>query len=137
MEGKLLIGLSYLPPTIDVRLTQLTDIALSGLTTPFGRANPAAPLPRSALSPPTRSSSTSSAGPPLRRGPPSFSSISSVETDSPGEAGPSEPLPRGWDERVDQNGRTYYVDHIHKRTQWDRPTEWVTRLPPNGSGGCI
>ncbi|VDP53206.1 unnamed protein product [Schistosoma margrebowiei] len=31
-------------------------------------------------------------------------------------------LPPGWDERVDQNGRTYYMDHVNKRTQWDRPS---------------
>ncbi|KAA0193841.1 E3 ubiquitin-protein ligase [Fasciolopsis buskii] len=34
----------------------------------------------------------------------------------------AEPLPPGWDERVDQNGRVYYVDHVNKRTQWDRPS---------------
>ncbi|VDM04186.1 unnamed protein product, partial [Schistocephalus solidus] len=38
----------------------------------------------------------------------------------------NEPLPDGWDERIDQNGRTYYVDHINRRTQWDRP---LSRLP--------
>lgn len=26
-----------------------------------------------------------------------------------------------WEQRVDQNGRVYYVDHIEKRTTWDRP----------------
>ncbi|XP_065912323.1 E3 ubiquitin-protein ligase NEDD4-like [Dysidea avara] len=33
-----------------------------------------------------------------------------------------EPLPRGWEERTDANGRIYYVDHKNMRTQWDRPT---------------
>ncbi|EMP38207.1 E3 ubiquitin-protein ligase Itchy, partial [Chelonia mydas] len=31
------------------------------------------------------------------------------------------PLPPGWEQRVDQHGRVYYVDHIEKRTTWDRP----------------
>ncbi|KAM3959450.1 LOW QUALITY PROTEIN: E3 ubiquitin-protein ligase Nedd4 [Aphomia sociella] len=32
-----------------------------------------------------------------------------------------EPLPR-WEERQDGNGRTYYVNHIERSTQWERPT---------------
>ncbi|CAM5095925.1 unnamed protein product [Natator depressus] len=31
------------------------------------------------------------------------------------------PLPPGWEQRVDQHGRVYYVDHVEKRTTWDRP----------------
>ena len=31
-------------------------------------------------------------------------------------------LPVGWEERQDANGRTFYVDHINRRTQWQRPT---------------
>jgi len=37
----------------------------------------------------------------------------------------SSPLPVGWEERQDANGRTFYVDHINRRTQWQRPTEYV------------
>lgn len=33
-----------------------------------------------------------------------------------------QPLPNGWEERQDANGRTYYVNHIAKTTQWERPT---------------
>ncbi|KAL4228206.1 neural precursor cell expressed [Mactra antiquata] len=32
-------------------------------------------------------------------------------------------LPHGWEERVDANGRTYYVNHDRRCTQWERPTE--------------
>ncbi|CAD6201383.1 GSCOCG00000186001-RA-CDS [Cotesia congregata] len=32
------------------------------------------------------------------------------------------PLPSGWEERQDANGRTYYVNHIARYTQWERPT---------------
>ncbi|XP_070499559.1 E3 ubiquitin-protein ligase Nedd-4 isoform X4 [Chironomus tepperi] len=35
---------------------------------------------------------------------------------------PTDPLPNGWEERQDANGRTYYVDHIRRITQWERPT---------------
>ncbi|XP_023223176.1 E3 ubiquitin-protein ligase Nedd-4-like isoform X3 [Centruroides sculpturatus] len=31
-------------------------------------------------------------------------------------------LPAGWEERQDANGRTYYVNHIARTTQWERPT---------------
>ncbi|XP_045615393.1 E3 ubiquitin-protein ligase Nedd-4 isoform X2 [Procambarus clarkii] len=32
------------------------------------------------------------------------------------------PMPEGWEERQDANGRTYYVNHNARTTQWDRPT---------------
>jgi E3 ubiquitin-protein ligase NEDD4 len=32
-----------------------------------------------------------------------------------------EPLPSGWEERQDANGRTYYVNHLARTTQWERP----------------
>ncbi|XP_076669215.1 E3 ubiquitin-protein ligase Nedd4 isoform X4 [Andrena cerasifolii] len=31
------------------------------------------------------------------------------------------PLPPGWEERQDANGRTYYVNHIARFTQWEHP----------------
>ncbi|TMW53549.1 hypothetical protein DOY81_001313 [Sarcophaga bullata] len=31
-------------------------------------------------------------------------------------------LPPGWEERQDANGRTYYVNHTARTTQWERPT---------------
>lgn len=34
-------------------------------------------------------------------------------------------LPTGWEERQDANGRTYYVNHIARTTQWERPSAWV------------
>uniref|UniRef100_H2VDA5 E3 ubiquitin-protein ligase n=1 Tax=Takifugu rubripes TaxID=31033 RepID=H2VDA5_TAKRU len=41
-----------------------------------------------------------------------------------------------WEQRVDQNGRVYYVDHIEKRTTWDRPEAlpagWERRVDPMG-----
>lgn len=33
-----------------------------------------------------------------------------------------QPLPLGWEERQDANGRTYYVNHIARTTQWERPS---------------
>ncbi|XP_070202594.1 E3 ubiquitin-protein ligase NEDD4-like isoform X3 [Littorina saxatilis] len=59
------------------------------------------------------------------------------------EAAPSsdnpEPLPTGWEERIDQHGRTYYVNHNSRTTQWARPTasrtlptDWEERTDANG-----
>lgn len=31
-----------------------------------------------------------------------------------------------WEQRVDPTGRLYYVDHVEKRTTWERPEP----LPP-------
>ncbi|KAM6928549.1 E3 ubiquitin-protein ligase Itchy-like [Lycodopsis pacificus] len=36
------------------------------------------------------------------------------------------PLAPGWEQRVDHNGRLYFVDHVEKRTSWERPEP----LPP-------
>ncbi|CAH3196619.1 unnamed protein product, partial [Porites evermanni] len=33
-----------------------------------------------------------------------------------------EPLPEGWEERQDANGRTFYIDHSTRTTAWVRPT---------------
>lgn len=38
-------------------------------------------------------------------------------------------LPPGWEERQDANGRTYYVNHIARFTQWEHPLEsYVTDI---------
>ncbi|XP_062712480.1 E3 ubiquitin-protein ligase Nedd-4-like isoform X2 [Aedes albopictus] len=42
---------------------------------------------------------------------------SAQATSSNGDA-----LPPGWEERQDAIGRTYYVNHIARTTQWERPT---------------
>ncbi|CAG6021043.1 unnamed protein product [Menidia menidia] len=51
-------------------------------------------------------------------------------------AAPPGPLPPGWEQRVDQNGRLYYVDHVEKRTSWERPEPlppgWERRLDQMG-----
>ncbi|XP_027431288.1 E3 ubiquitin-protein ligase NEDD4-like isoform X7 [Zalophus californianus] len=35
---------------------------------------------------------------------------------------PAPPLPPGWEEKVDNLGRTYYVNHNNRTTQWHRPS---------------
>ncbi|MGH0166112.1 UNVERIFIED_CONTAM: hypothetical protein FKN15_064988, partial [Acipenser sinensis] len=32
------------------------------------------------------------------------------------------PLPPGWEEKIDNLGRTYYVNHNTRTTQWKRPS---------------
>lgn len=50
----------------------------------------------------------------------------------------SPPLPSGWESRIDQFGRPYFIDHNNKTTTWQRPTIVSNsmvisspRLPPN------
>jgi len=31
------------------------------------------------------------------------------------------PLPEGWEQRTDDKGRVFYVDHVNKATSWDDP----------------
>lgn len=41
------------------------------------------------------------------------------------------PLPPGWEEKVDNLGRTYYVNHNNRSTQWIRPSNmyvWSSAL---------
>jgi len=35
---------------------------------------------------------------------------------------PAEPLPPGWEEHWDDQGRVCYVNHDTRTTQWERPT---------------
>ncbi|XP_071989679.1 E3 ubiquitin-protein ligase NEDD4-like isoform X14 [Engystomops pustulosus] len=35
---------------------------------------------------------------------------------------PAPPMPQGWEEKVDNLGRTYYVNHNNRTTQWHRPS---------------
>lgn len=52
---------------------------------------------------------------------------------------PLTPLPPGWEERTDAQGRTYYVNHNERTTQWERPSSnnmlppgWEERVDANG-----
>uniref|UniRef100_A0A8C7RE92 HECT-type E3 ubiquitin transferase n=1 Tax=Oncorhynchus mykiss TaxID=8022 RepID=A0A8C7RE92_ONCMY len=85
-------------------------------------------------------------------GSPAPSPGGSKSTRPPRPARPPPPTPRrpaaspGWHhakkgprhtlQRVDQNGRMYYVDHIEKRTSWNRPDSlpsgWERRVDPMG-----
>lgn len=42
-------------------------------------------------------------------------------------------LPPGWERKVDATGRVYYVDHVNRKTQWDRPYLEVDSIPPSPS----
>jgi len=43
----------------------------------------------------------------------------------------SQTLPAGWEERQDANGRTYYVNHIARTTQWGHPSNSEDSSLPN------
>ncbi len=60
--------------------------------------------------------------------PPPPSCLLQVELVSP-------PLPAGWEERQDANGRTYYVNHVARSTQWHRPTAAGTEDGEEGRAG--
>lgn len=43
------------------------------------------------------------------------------------ETVPTDGLPEGWEERKTNIGRSYYVNHVTKSTQWDKPTQPATQ----------
>ncbi|KAJ3585994.1 hypothetical protein NHX12_012396 [Muraenolepis orangiensis] len=64
--------------------------------------------------------------------PPTASSTAPAST----PRAPAGPLPSGWEQRVDLNGRLYFVDHVEKKTAWERPEPlaagWERRVDPMG-----
>uniref|UniRef100_A0A6Q2Z9E3 E3 ubiquitin-protein ligase n=1 Tax=Esox lucius TaxID=8010 RepID=A0A6Q2Z9E3_ESOLU len=91
-----------------------------GPSNPPQEAGAAAPPPQAAGGPPAMGAP---AGAPTACGPPRVVPVNG-------------PLPPGWEQRVDQNGRIYFVDHIEKRTTWERPDSlpsgWERRVDPMG-----
>lgn len=43
-------------------------------------------------------------------------------------------LPPGWEEKVDASGRTFYIDHTNRTTQWERPVVEVSSLAELANG---
>ncbi|KAJ6642960.1 E3 ubiquitin-protein ligase Nedd-4, partial [Pseudolycoriella hygida] len=55
--------------------------------------------------------------------PPEWDIINSPSSNNSfGANSTSDQLPDGWEERQDANGRTYYVNHVARTTQWERPS---------------
>ncbi|KAJ8302932.1 hypothetical protein KUTeg_019328 [Tegillarca granosa] len=51
------------------------------------------------------------------------------------ENDPLGPLPEGWEKRVDESGRLYYVNHRNRTTQWDDPrTQGILKEDPLPEG---
>jgi hypothetical protein len=71
-------------------------------------------LPRKPVTVDTRTSTT----PP----PPPPPEIDITDPPSPPLITASPPLPTGWETRIDQFGRPYFIDHNNKTTTWQRPT---------------
>lgn len=66
--------------------------------------------------------------PPETATPPEWDIINSPTSQSSyGAHSASDQLPEGWEERQDANGRTYYVNHVARTTQWERPSINSTR----------
>ena len=46
-------------------------------------------------------------------------------------------LPPGWEERQDANGRTYYVNHVARSTQWNHPSANESGGGPGGEAALV
>jgi E3 ubiquitin-protein ligase NEDD4 len=60
----------------------------------------------------------------------------SLQTSSPQQASADqdEDLPPGWESRVTQDGRHYYVDHNTHTTTWNKPGQDHSELGPLPAG---
>ncbi|KAM7432427.1 E3 ubiquitin-protein ligase nedd4 [Porites harrisoni] len=105
VKGNLKLQLSYLPPEEN---SQASTPAPSAPPIQIDQPSPSAP------SLPTSDGAYSSS-------PIQIPSLPEVE--EPIHLSRSqEPLPEGWEERQDANGRTFYIDHTTRTTAWVRPT---------------
>ncbi|CAI4221682.1 unnamed protein product [Auanema sp. JU1783] len=50
-----------------------------------------------------------------------FLPSNSSPSESSNDLQASSSMPEGWEEREDANGRTFYVNHVLRTTQWERP----------------
>lgn len=76
------------------------------------------------------SSSSSLAAVGSTGGLPSITATSPVNLTDPPVPGDSEgPLPEGWEKRLDQNNRVYFVNHKNKTTQWEDPRTQGREIP--------
>ncbi|CAF3915427.1 unnamed protein product [Rotaria sp. Silwood2] len=57
-----------------------------------------------------------------RTSPPQTLTTDISDPPSPPIINASPPLPSGWESRIDQFGRPYFIDHNNKTTTWQRPT---------------
>ena len=129
VHGKLIINLSTnlgsQPANQPNRLVPSSSNTMNGTST-FPGVNSQSQVPLQASPAPSRSATSTSAGPssstaavngisaPHVNGPSRSGGLSSFE-DSQGR------LPAGWERREDNQGRTYYVDHNTRSTTWQRP----------------
>ncbi|XP_030221949.1 itchy E3 ubiquitin protein ligase b isoform X1 [Gadus morhua] len=144
-NGSLAADSSEGPSGSDTPVRAPAAAAASGPTAPTAPVAPAAPAAHAAPASDTQ-------GPPAGNpaGPPGCGSGSGAIA-KPASAGGvvanpaatprapavnTGPLPPGWEQRVDLNGRLYFVDHVEKRTTWERPeplpSGWERRVDPMG-----
>uniref|UniRef100_A0A8C2XFF2 E3 ubiquitin-protein ligase n=1 Tax=Cyclopterus lumpus TaxID=8103 RepID=A0A8C2XFF2_CYCLU len=124
--------------TIETTTTTAAAAAtISTTTTEAAAAPPPPPPPSSSSSAATAATATAGSSQTASGPKPGTSASAALATTTPRIPPMSNgPLPPGWEQRADQNGRVYYVDHIEKRTTWERPdplpSGWERRVDPMG-----
>uniref|UniRef100_A0A1X7TSC3 E3 ubiquitin-protein ligase n=2 Tax=Amphimedon queenslandica TaxID=400682 RepID=A0A1X7TSC3_AMPQE len=121
------------PQPVDRRPSPQATPPVSVLTTPTPDPRGAGQAPP----PPIRPFQTPSLHPSgLQQPPQPAPPTSSMPAAAAANRGNPPPLPRGWEERRDAQGRSYYVDHNSRTTSWERPEPlpagWERRTDPRG-----
>ncbi|ELT92881.1 hypothetical protein CAPTEDRAFT_225074 [Capitella teleta] len=94
-----------------------TDDAVNGVSS---GPSPSAGSRQSAAASAARPRSTTNPPPNVNAG---MARLSSADSgDGAANVSSSEPLPPGWEMRIDSHGRPYYVDHNTRTTTWEKPT---------------
>uniref|UniRef100_A0A672IQ71 E3 ubiquitin-protein ligase n=1 Tax=Salarias fasciatus TaxID=181472 RepID=A0A672IQ71_SALFA len=67
---------------------------------------------------------------------PGWELLESQDMSGPRQSQLLPPLPPGWEERQDNLGRIYFVNHENRTTQWQRPTAQSGRSSPTTNAPC-
>ncbi|KAF9430437.1 hypothetical protein BGZ94_006914 [Podila epigama] len=134
VQGKLIINVSSNIGNQSANTQTLRTPQTSHQRTPSvvsAVSSAASSMQRSSLQPSPSMTST----PALTNGPPASASPVAAAATTPAANGSRQlsayedqhgPLPPNWERRVDQLGRTYYVDHNNRLTTWTRPSLTAT-----------
>lgn len=121
MSGNLQLRLSFLSPDDAPQTgTSVERIPVADTASNLAFVENHYPVPSSPPRP--NAAALSVIDEPAPSSPMQVESLSGDEEPSRATTRPQEPLPSGWEERQDANGRTFFIDHSTRTTSWVRPT---------------
>lgn len=154
VKGKLFLVIHFISSIDNINSVLASDALLNGTSS---AASPLAiTAPAAAIMPKNQTSASLNSNDSVAQTPPnsinssqagtsqSANTSGGASTANAAAATPANPvtvmssstLPPGWEQRFDQNGRIYYIDHISKTTTWVRPTMNRTNSASSNAAGA-